>query len=236
MTRNIQFPTREDLDKVCPDNPVVMYRVCMHCLWVNTKALELAGITDDTKDPLGGEIIRDEKGVATGVLTDAATQAVDKIIPPYTVDNVMHMLPLIEKTYLKNGITTVVDLGAGFLSPAGPAQGDTMIKALKKSYEEDKVKLRSYVYVRPGELLDEYYKNGPEIGLYDDRLTVRGQKIFADGTLGARSAWLLEDYSDRPGHKGNNRMSSEELESLVKKAYDAGFQTTIHGIGERLLI
>lgn len=98
----------------------------MHCLWVNTKALELAGITDDTKDPLGGEIIRDEKGVATGVLTDAATQAVDKIIPPYTVDNVMHMLPLIEKTYLKNGITTVVDLGAGFLSPAGPAQGDQL--------------------------------------------------------------------------------------------------------------
>ena len=225
------FPTKEDLDKVAPDIPVILTRTCGHATWVNSKALEIAGITNDTEDPVGGEILRDANGEATGILTDQAQPFVTQHVPDFSDRQYIEALQLASKEVLSYGLTTVHDLGSGF----------EMIDLMKQLYESGDLKVRLYTMARvPGrptteELLTglgDILANKPEIGLYNNHLTVRCVKISSDGSLGARSAWMLEDYSDRTGHPGNGKFSDEEIYQIVKKVRDAGWQVAIHAIGD----
>ncbi|GHH99894.1 amidohydrolase [Neobacillus kokaensis] len=223
-----KFPTKEELDAVAPDNPVVLTRVDAHSIWVNSQALVIGGITKETPDPQGGEIIRDSNGEPTGVLIDTAGTPVTSKIPPYSTERVEEGLLKAQEELFKNGITSATDAGSHLID----------INSMKNLYKQGDLKVRLNVMVAngvggaTGESLEHYYKHGPEIGLFGDRLTVRSLKLVGDGSLGSRSAALLEDYSDRPGHKGNYRFTDEELYRLVKEARKYGWQVAAHAIGD----
>ncbi len=216
-----QFPTKEELDAVAPNNPVFLVRTCGHATWANSMAIELAGITKDTPDPVGGEILRKPNGELWGIFTDTAATPIRSLMPPYSNERLEEALLLAQEQLLSYGITSAMDAGTSINN----------INLIKKMYEEGKLKLRMYEYVSSDEA-EEYFKIGPEIDLYDGHLTVRGIKFFSDGSLGARSAWMLDDYSDRPGHVGNGRYTDDELYTLFKAAHDNGFQSAIHAIGD----
>lgn len=217
-----QFPSKEELDTVAPNNPVALSRTCGHAMWVNSRALEIAGITEDTPDPAGGEILKDGSGNVLGVLTDTATHMVGAMIPEYSEERKKEACLRAQEELLSCGITSIMDAGSDAL----------VFKYIKELYEDNKLNIRIYGLVNSGDSAKEYYKQGPQIGMYDNRLTIRGIKFMTDGSLGARSAWMLDDYSDRPGHAGNGRYTFEEFYKLVKAAREHGFQVVSHAIGD----
>ena len=220
------FPTKQDLDNIAPDLPVYLERTDGHAAWVNSKALEMAGIVKKTPNPEGGEIIKDVKGDPTGILTDTAANLVSRYIPALGKEKMLEALELAQEELLSNGITSGQDAGCDLEMPA----------LLKHLYASGKLYLRLYVRLlipqgstTPG---DEVYAKGRQIGLYENRLTIRGIKVFVDGALGSRGALMLEPYSDRAGYVGNQIVSEERLYALVKSAREAGLQVSVHAIGD----
>ncbi|HOK49809.1 MAG TPA: amidohydrolase family protein [Sedimentibacter sp.] len=217
-----EFPSKEDLDEVAPNNPVALTRTCGHAIWVNSLALEIAGITKDTPDPQGGEILKNKNGEPLGVLTDTAADYVTEKIPPFTAERKKEALLLAQDELFSYGLTTSLDAGSSVED----------IQQMKELYESGDLKIRLYVMVNTGPDAQVYYEKGPEVGLYDKRMTINCIKFFTDGSLGARSAWLLEEYSDRPGHVGNSRYTYDEFYELIKEVREHGFQASTHAIGD----
>jgi predicted amidohydrolase YtcJ len=220
------FPTKHDLDKIAPDLPVCLERTDGHAAWVNSKALEMASITKETLSPEGGEIIKDSTGDPTGMLTDTAANLVSKYIPPLDKQKMLKAFELAQEELLANGITSGQDAGCDL---------ETMA-LLKNLYQSGKLHLRLYVRLwipegnsTPG---GEVYAKGREIDLYQNRLTIRGIKLLVDGALGSRGAFMLNPYSDRAGYSGNQIVAEERLYALVKRAREAGFQVSVHAIGD----
>lgn len=185
-------------------------------------ALELGGITKDTPNPQGGEILKNENGELLGILTDTAAGYVTSKIPPLTEERKLEALLLAQDELFSYGLTTSMDAGSGIED----------IKQMKELYESGDLKIRLYVMVDYGSDAEAYYEIGPEVGLYDNRLTMNCIKFYTDGSLGARSAWMLEEYSDRPGHVGNSRHTYDEFYELIKAARDSGFQVATYAIGD----
>lgn len=223
------YPTKEDLDAVAPDNPVVMERTDGHMIWVNSKALELAGITKDSKNPQGGEILRDAAGNPTGCLTDTAGGPVQAIIPALSEEREKEAILKAQDQLLSYGFTSIMDAGSNM----------DMINLFHELYKEGKMKIRLYSLIGGdwggtiGEAERDYIaKNPPRKELYDYRLSINAVKFFADGSLGSRSAALLADYSDRPGHKGNYKFTDQQYYDEIKDAYNRGYQIATHAIGD----
>lgn len=225
------FPSREELDAVAPDAPVYLKRGCGHGAWVNSKAFSVVGITDDTPSPVGGEIMKKPDGTLLGIVTDQAQDPFNKAIPPYTEEQLQQIALLAQKGFFEQGITSVQDAGSF----------DHWVDAWEKLYQRKELKMRMYVSLRivgrPSyeELLEgskRYFEHGMRIGAYDNRLTYRAYKISGDGSLGSRSAWMLEDYSDAPGNRGCGKWTDEELYNILYPAHRAGFQIWYHGIGD----
>ncbi len=224
---NTDYPTKEELDAVAPNNPVYLTRADGHMAWVNSKALELAGITKDTPDPQGGEYLKTDRGELLGCITDTAMTPIRSLIPGFTTEEQRRAILLAQDQLFSYGITSAMNAGTG-------------VKELKDVYrylyESGQLKLRIYALMSlsstEGEQAD-YLQNTPvQTGLYNNYLDVRAVKLFGDGSLGARSAAMLEDYSDRHGHIGNYRNTDEEMYNLVKLAHDAGYQIGTHAIGD----
>lgn len=225
------FPTKEELDTVSPDNPVCLKRSCGHATWVNSKAFEMADITDSTSNPVGGEFMRKADGSLLGVVTDQAQAPFNKAIPVYTKEQLQRIVLLAQEGFFETGITSVEDAGSS----------EKWLEAWEELYKTGELKLRMYISLRvvgrPSyeELLmktKEYTKYGLRIGQYGNRLTARAYKISLDGSLGARSAWMCDDYDDRPGHKGNGKWTDEQLYNILVEPFKAGFQLWAHGIGD----
>jgi predicted amidohydrolase YtcJ len=218
------FPTRWDLDKVAPNNPVILQRADGHGTVVNSAALKIAGITKDTPSPFGGEISKDKNGEPNGMLLDAARGLVSKHIP---------------KTSLADAERAVVlgvqrDIGLGWTQVQDPGGSYQDVKIYRKLYTEGKIKLRIYkVLSAPGKQADRLLREGPIIGAYGNRLTVRSLKCYADGSLGSRSAALLEPYSDAPDTSGFLTVKEKDLLPLLKKALRKGIQVETHAIGDK---
>lgn len=230
-TGDTGFPSKEELDAVAPDNPVYLKRGCGHGAWVNSKALELVGITDKTPNPVGGEIMKKPDGSLLGIVTDQAQEPFNKAIPPYTKEQLQKIAMLAQDGFFRAGITSVEDAGSW----------DTWVAAWEELYKQNKLKVRMYVSLRvvgrPNfeQCLAEskpFFENGMRIGAYDHRLTYRAYKISGDGSLGSHSAWMLEDYSDTPGNKGFGKWTDEQLYEILYPAHKAGFQIWYHGIGD----
>ncbi|MBO5666798.1 MAG: amidohydrolase family protein, partial [Firmicutes bacterium] len=196
------LPTKEELDVVSPENPVVLLRVCGHAYWANSKAVEIAGVTRDTKAPMGGEILKDANGEPTGYFTEKACDFIGACIPDLTKEDIMRKFLLIQDYMLENGVTAYSDKCLGAMSIGHEAPVKATMEALDELYSDGQMKVRMNTFIKSAPVMEEIYKEGPKVGLYDGRLTHRGLKLFSDGALGARSAWLLEEYNDRPGHTG----------------------------------
>jgi len=225
------FPCKEELDAVAPDAPVYLKRGCGHGAWANSKAFELVGITDDTPSPVGGEIMKKPDGTLLGIVTDQAQEPFNKAIPPYNKEQIQKIALLAQEGFFEVGITSVHDAGSF----------DYWADAWEELYQQKLLKMRMYISLRvvgrPSyeELLEyskRFYDRGMRIGAYDNRLTYRAYKISGDGSLGSRSAWMLDDYSDAPGNKGCGKWTDEELYNLLYPAHRAGFQIWYHGIGD----
>jgi hypothetical protein len=219
------FPTHERLSRATPDHPVLLTRIDGHACLVNAAAMRLAGLTKDSAAPPGGEILKDGAGEPTGVLVDDAMDLMTKVLPREDArTREEDFLAGIDEC-LENGVTTFHDAGEGRLE----------LEVLRGLAREGKLKIRLYVMISGSDsgLVTERFQAGPEVGLAEGRLTVRSVKLYADGALGSRGAALLEDYADRPGHRGLTLMSKEEIRSFAKRALDAGFQVAVHAIGDR---
>lgn len=218
-----EFPSFSDLDRIVKDKPVVLTRIDGHAIWVNSITLERAGINKFTPDPPGGKILRDEKGNPTGVFIDKATDLITRHIPEPDELEMTQALKLAVKACNQVGLTSIHDAGTTL----------SEIKVLKENLNEPWFNLRVYSLVSTDSVTwGIYKKKGSEIGLGDDRLTIRGVKIYADGALGSRGAWLLEDYSDQPGNHGLPQINRKQLEKIVMEAVQCGMQPAIHAIGD----
>ena len=218
------FPTRWDLDNVAPNNPVFLVRADGHGAVVNSLALKLAGIDANTKNPAGGEIMRDVKTrEPNGMLTDNAKDLLEARIPDETdEDRVANLAVGITKT-LEQGWTTVHVPGGSFAE----------IDRLKRMYEAGQSKLRIYYAVSgPGEEARKLLDQGALNGLYGDRLTVRSIKLYMDGALGSKGAALLEKYSDHDS-QGFFTNKPEDVYAVVAEALEKGIQVMTHAIGDR---
>ena len=219
------FQTNETLSEVSRENPVFLVHASGHAAFVNDKALALAGINDATLFSGDGEIMRNSKGHATGVLNERAQRLVSKIIPQPSPSQRQHALTLALEDLAEHGITSFQDAGTG--------QQD--IDLFKQFLADGRLTSRLYVMLsgRNDQLLSAWMDRGPEIGLGDNRLTIRAIKLVADGALGSRGAWLLAPYSDRAGHIGLPTMPPDDMTDISHLAYQNGFQMGIHAIGDR---
>jgi predicted amidohydrolase YtcJ len=218
------FPTRWDLDKISPNNPVILQRADGHGTVVNSAALKIAGITRDTPSPFGGEISKDKNGEPNGMLLDAARGLVARHIPPTSAADAERAVVL--------GVQRDVSLGWTQVQNPGGDYRDVAI--YRKLYEAGTIKLRIYkVMSAPGKEAQRLLSEGPILGLYGNRLTVRALKFYADGSLGARSAALLAPYSDDPGTSGFLTMKEEDVLPVFEEALRKGIQVETHAIGDR---
>jgi predicted amidohydrolase YtcJ len=214
------FPTAADLDALVPDHPVALEDKSHHATWVNGRALELAGISAATKDPPGGEILRDESGQPTGILLETAAELVYEVIPETDVSTMVEALRL--------GITQAHRLGlTGVHDPGHPV----VLAALQVLRARKELELRALVHI-PSDGLDAARHLGLRSGLGDECLRIGGVKIFADGALGPQSAHMLAPYEGTTGELGIPTHTAEELRDLVHRARQAGLSVAVHAIGD----
>ncbi len=213
-----EYPTKALLDSLYPDIPVALTRIDGHALWVNSKALELAGVTSETKMD-GGEVVL-ENGKPNGILIDQPMGLVRKIIPkPSEKYNTTALIDA-EKACLALGLTTVNDAGL-------PSNLIALIDTLQQN---GTLKMRLYAMVSNSpDNLDYFLDRGI---IKTDRLNVRSFKVYADGALGSRGAALREAYSDKEDHFGAMITPIEQLSSLAQRIAAAGYQMNTHAIGD----
>src|SRR5215213_721291 len=219
------FPTRWDLDKVAPNNPVILGRADGHGAVANTAALNLAGIDKSTPNPFGGEISKDKQsGEPNGMLLDAAQGLVRRRIPSSSDEDAERAVVL--------GVKRNISLGWTQIQDAGGSYND--VEIFKKLYAAGTIKLRIYKAVYgPGPNATRLLNEGPTIGAFDNRFTVRTIKVVSDGALGSRGAALLEPYSDEPDTSGFLTVKAEELRPMLIEALRKGIQVETHAIGDR---
>ncbi|HET9034484.1 MAG TPA: amidohydrolase [Dokdonella sp.] len=219
-----RFPNAKELDTVVSDRPAFLQRVDGHAAWANSAAIKLAGITKDTKDPVGGRIERDAEGNPTGVFVDAAAGLISSLIPPPTDAQMSAALTSALATMASVGLTGVDDAGIDLAT----------FKLYKQFADEGKLTARIYAMIRgTGKDFDTISKNGPLIGYGDDFLTVRSVKLFADGALGSRGAAMLAPYSDDSENSGLLFSPPAKMTAMISKALGKGYQVCVHAIGDK---
>jgi predicted amidohydrolase YtcJ len=219
-----EFPTRQRLDAISPENPVLLGRVDGHAVLANRLALEAAGIAAGTADPPGGEIIRDAGGRPTGVLVDNAEDLVEAVLSDPTAEERRSALATAVEHCLSVGLTGVHDAGIDY------EEWDVY----RDMVDAGELGLRVYAMLGDSEWeADDWFRRPPEVGRGDHRFTVRTLKLYMDGALGSRGAALLEDYSDRAGHRGLLVEPPEKIEAITRRAVQEGFQVGVHAIGDR---
>jgi predicted amidohydrolase YtcJ len=226
------LPYHQSLSKVSPDNPVWLSHASGHASFANAKAMELAGITKETPDPPGGEIVRDADGSPIGVFRETAQGLVsrgmshymDERTPEQIDSEQRKIVELAAQECLSKGITSFHDAGSSFGT----------IDLFKEFAEQDKLGLRLYVMVRvDNEELKERLSEYKIIGLGNNHLTVRSIKRSIDGALGPHGAWLLEPYADLASSTGLNTSAVEDIKGTARIAIENDFQLCVHAIGDR---
>ena len=219
------FPTRQDLDSVAPNNPLILTRADGHASVVNSAALKIANIDKNTPNPFGGEISRDKRtGEPNGMLLDAGQGLVHRRIPPTSRAD--------EERAIVLGVKRDIELGWTQIQDAGGSYAD--VDLYKKLYGAGAIKLRIYKAVYgPGPNANRLLSEGPIVGAFQNRFNVRTIKVISDGALGSRGAALLEPYSDAPDTSGFLTVKAEELRPMLVEALRKGIQVETHAIGDR---
>ncbi len=226
------FPVNKKLSEATPNNPVLFSHASGHAILANAKAMEIANITAETPDPKGGKIIRDEDGNPTGVFLEDAENLIRSKYDEYIskksekeqVDEVKHAINLANDECLKYGITTLHDAGESFKN----------LNIIKNMVDSNKIDIRLYVMLLENyKMLKDSLRNYLSVGYKNNHLTVRSIKLYMDGALGSRGAWLLEPYTDMPDQSGLNVTDLSEIKSICELAAKNDFQICTHAIGDK---
>ncbi len=218
-----RHPTREDLDAVAPDHPVILIRACHHIAAANSRALAIAGISRDTPDPDGGTIDRDAGGEPTGVVREAAEEMVRTAKAPLTVDEMKAALVRGGNAFLASGVTSTAEAGVG-----DPVQ----FQAYQQLWASGALPIRTYLMMMMDETLDPLIQLGVTSGFGDDWLQIGLVKLFSDGSIGGRTSRMHQPFEGEAENVGLWMMPPEELKAKVLRAHKAGFQVGIHAIGD----
>ncbi|MCF8238208.1 MAG: amidohydrolase [Saprospiraceae bacterium] len=226
------YPTNTSLNKLTPDHPVILRHASGHALLANERALSLAGVDATTPDPFGGRIIRDAKGIPTGVLEENAMrlvtlpyqQAMDARSDKQQERDLEETILLAQQECLSLGITSFQDAGSSRYT----------LDHLRKMVEQHKLDLRIWAMIidKPS-ALPTVTKGLPWIDIGDSHLTVRAIKMYMDGALGSRGAWLLEPYADEPGYTGQLVTPLDSLIWVGRLALERNLQLCVHAIGDK---
>ncbi|MDP5172804.1 MAG: amidohydrolase, partial [Bacteroidia bacterium] len=215
-------PVHTALSASAPNHPVMLIHASGHSVLANAKAMEVAGVDAATTIGEEGEIYHFPNGQPTGLFAEAAQSLIRQHIPKPTEAE--------EEAALKAAVAQCLREGVTFFQDAGSGQQE--IDRFMAFLANEELKIRLSVMLHGGDtaLLDHWYERGPLIG---DQLSVRAIKLYADGALGSRGAWLLESYTDRPGHFGNPVMPIEYIGQVANEGLEHGFQVCTHAIGDR---
>jgi hypothetical protein len=220
-----QWPTRADLDAVAPNNPVFLQRVDGHVSWTNTLALSKANVTRETRAPEGGEILHDAAGQPTGILKETAASLVARVVPEPSRAERMQAAERALGEARRYGITSIQD-----------NSGYEAIELYRELLQAGKLTVRVAEWQNFEDALEKLKGQRAEFASFKiDPLNIRltALKGYVDGTLGSRTAAMLAPFSDDPHNSGIPRRPPEELTRLIVERDAAGFQITLHAIGDR---
>jgi predicted amidohydrolase YtcJ len=218
------LPTHHTLSAVSPDNPVVLTHASGHASFANAKAMEMAGINRRTRDPSGGEIVRDADGNPVGAFRERAQGLLGAAYEYAVPTDPSRQAELAAEEALSKGVTSFHDAGVSFET----------VDLYKEMVDDGALGVRLWVMIRqPNSRLAELLPEYRMVDYGDRRLTVRGIKVSVDGALGPHGAWLLEPYSDLPTSSGLNTSPIEDLRETARIAVENDFQLCVHAIGDR---
>ena len=218
------LPTHHTLSAVSPDNPVVLRHASGHASFANAKAMEMSGITRNTPDPPGGEIVRDASGEPIGAFRETAQGLLGGAYEGAEGSDPRRVLQLANDEVLSKGITSFQDAGSGFGT----------VDLIKEMIDDGSLDLRLWVMLRvSNDRLAERIADYRIIGYGNDHLTVRAIKRSLDGALGPHGAWLLEPYEDMPTSSGLNTSTVASVKETARIAAEHDFQLCVHAIGDR---
>ncbi|QTH72418.1 amidohydrolase [Pseudoalteromonas xiamenensis] len=218
-----QFGSAADLDKYVGNRPVMLTRVDGHAIWVNSKAMQMAGIDEKTKAPEGGEIIYAGNHQPSGVFVDKAEELVRKHVPAASEHDVKRALNKASEHLLSLGITSAHDAGIDY----------TTWQVYQEQAKNKAIPIRIYAMLSASDPKLETMLKAGIIKDPNDHLSVRSVKIYADGALGSRGAALIDSYKDRPGHHGLMLETYDKLRELMRLSFKHGFSANTHAIGDK---
>jgi predicted amidohydrolase YtcJ len=222
-----QWPTKKDLDEVAPNNPVILQRVDGHVSWVNTLALQKGNVTRETRDPQGGEILRDSNGEPTGILKETAGALVANVVPAATREEQSEALSRALAEARRYGLTSIQT------NDVPSFEATPLYRELLKA---DKLTVRVAEWQQFDRTVEELKRERAEFASHKDdplRLKLSALKGYVDGTLGSRTAAMLAPFADDPHNSGIPRMQPEQLTRMIVERDAAGFQIALHCIGDR---
>ena len=212
------WPTKEILDTVAPDNPVIVNRGGGHAVWVNSRVLEMSGITPEMEVPHGGEIVLDPvTGEPTGILKEAASNLM-RVPGTWT-----------PREYIEAALDYTRRVGVTTISTGASPQDIDIFRELQ---QDGDLTIRVSAWLGLGGL-DRYIEEGIEQDRESDWVRIGLLKGFIDGTIGVRSALLFEDFTEESGNSGLAQYDEEEFYRIVAKAHEHGYQVGVHAIGDR---
>jgi predicted amidohydrolase YtcJ len=226
------YPYHDELSEISPDNPVLLFHASGHGAFANEAAMKAAGISKETANPSGGEIVRDRQGNAIGMFEERAQgllrRAYQEYIQTLSEEQLLQQwyegIQLAENECLENGITSFQDAGSSF----------EWLDRLKGLAEKGELDLRLWVMIRhSADEMRDKLASFPWIGLGNDHLTVRAIKSEVDGALGSFGAWLLASYDDKPDFVGQNTTEIAAVRSIAQLAFEHDLQLCVHAIGDR---
>ena len=217
-----RFPTAADLDPFTGDRPALLERVDGHAILANTAAMKAAGITARTPDPAGGRIERDAKGNPTGLFVDAARNLVEKAAPPPLPRERDAAIAKAQEILIADGVTATCDMGTSVED----------WESMRRLGDSGRMRVRIVSYGSGVDATLTTAGSQPTPWLYDGKLRMIGVKLYADGALGSRGAWLKQPYADMPSTRGLQFMDDAKLKNLMSRAAMDGFQVAVHAIGD----
>lgn len=218
-----RFPTAAELDAVTGARPVWLERVDGHAGWANTAALKAAGVSAATKDPAGGQIDRGADGAPRGVFVDAAMDLIKEKVPAPRPEDRDLALASAQQLLFKRGVTAVADMGTSIED----------WQAFRRAGDANRLYVRIMAYAMGTQQMTLIAGSAPSPWLYQDRLRLNGVKLYVDGALGSRGAWLKAPYADAPGTRGLPQLTQTQLGNLMSRAAMDNFQVAIHAIGDQ---
>lgn len=228
---NKTYPTRFDLDKISKEIPISYTRACGHIVIVNSKALEIMGVTENTPQVQGGSFDLDEDGFPLGIFREAARDLVNNAIPLLSDEEIRRMLLVGGGDLLKYGITSIHSDDLEAVAESGYQNVFTVYHEISTSGELP-IRVYQQCLLPSISRLKDFFSQGYKSGQGNEFFKIGPLKLIGDGSLGSRTAYLSKPYADEPSTRGINVFSQEELEELIATAHDKGMCSAIHCIGD----